>query len=73
VSIDLAPRPLPWKWTHCATCSEYAGIRAAAIARAIVDKSRSTGEDKGTLIDRLMAGVHARHLAGLSILPRASS
>lgn len=57
----------PYK--SCNRCSLYGIARADVLAPAFADRILHHGETYPEVLDRLMIGVHARHLAGLPILP----
>lgn len=57
----------PYKACH--QCTRYMISRRAALAPAMAEVVIETGESPREVADRFMAGVHARHLEGLPIMP----
>jgi hypothetical protein len=53
----------------CGACARYAIARRRVLKWHIAVHCVSTGESVPAVVDRFMAGVHARHLAGLPIMP----
>lgn len=56
-------------FSTCHKCTRYAIRREPVLVPAIAFYSSYNDEPSRTTLVRLMRGVHARHLSGLSILP----
>jgi hypothetical protein len=56
-------------YLSCETCIEYLDARKSVLSPALAERADETGENVITALTRYMAGVHARHLSGLPILP----
>jgi hypothetical protein len=68
VPATTASAVVPPSVLRCATCAEYVDRRTAVLVREFVKHRNTTGEPIGAIVHRYLAGVHARHLAGLPIL-----
>lgn len=53
----------------CGACARYAIARTLVLRPHVARHCLLTGEHPLEVVDRFMAGVHARHLAGLPIMP----
>lgn len=65
--------PVPDSWTHCEACGIYVDFRMPAVYPHVMLFEIFTGEHRALILRRLMRGVHARHLAGLPILPERAA
>jgi hypothetical protein len=54
---------------QCPDCLVYAGVRMTVLWPVLAERRGETGETGEEILDRYMGGVHARHLAGLPIIP----
>jgi hypothetical protein len=57
----------------CQQCRDYADVRTLVLVPAMAERCEETGETPKQIADRFMLGVHARHLAGLPIMPGGAS
>jgi hypothetical protein len=56
-------------YSECSDCIDYMAVRQRVVMPAMGRRMIDTGETARQILDRFMAGVHERHLAGLPILP----
>lgn len=54
---------------RCFECLFYMAVRQQVLLPALRRRRHQTGESAPEIIDRFMTGVHARHEAGLPIMP----
>ena len=59
-------------YNTCLTCMGYAIDRFDVLAPALAEHRAVTGETSQQILDRYMAGVHERHLSGLSLSAAAT-
>jgi hypothetical protein len=60
-------------YQECEHCIIYMTVRRPVLLPAMARVIAKTGETGQEILDRYMAGVHKRHLAGLPIMPRKTN
>ena len=54
-------------YNTCLTCMGYTNGRFGVLVPALAEHRAVTGETSQQILDRYMAGIHERHLSGLSL------